>query len=147
MSLVLRPADGADAAQLANIYLFAREDALPDLPLPFSEREIRAWVENDLIANEEVWLARDTGVTQGFIAAAKGALTQLWVSPPFQRKGVGAALLAKIRATGGDTLETTIFKNSPSAAAFFEKEGFKRAGPVAAGFDGAPKELYRWRRK
>lgn len=147
MTLMLRPADAGDATHIANIYLFAREDALPDLPLPFSDREVRAWVQDDMLKTEDVWVASEAGVLKGFIAVKKREVTQLWVSPPFQRKGVGKTLLTKMQLVHGKSLDITVYKLSPSAGDFLVKEGFKRVGPRPPAFDGADRELYRWRRK
>lgn len=147
MSLVVRPADERDASTLANIYLLAREDALPDLPRSFNDREIHAWMRDEVLAKEDVRLATERGVVKGFAAVHDRTLTHLWVSPPFQRKGVGRTLLDKLRQVHDIKLDAVIYADSASAKAFLEKEGFKLLGAKPPAFDGGKRLLYRWRRK
>lgn len=145
MTLVLRPADHRDAAPLANIYLLAREDALPDLPRAFSDREIRDWIGGEVLQNEAVWAASDIGVIKGFAAVKDTHLTHLWVSPPFQRQGVGKALLTKAQGVSPKKLEAIVYQAAEGARAFFEAQGFRSVGAAPPSFDGAPRLIYRWK--
>lgn len=70
-------------------------------------------------------------------ASARARLEHLWVDPRYQRRGIGAALLAEAlrlaRQRGAATVEVDA---EPAAEAFYRRQGFERITALAAPIPG-----------
>ena len=79
-----------------------------------------------MLRTQEVWVATNDGVVAGFAAIDrdKQLLSQLYVSPQHQGRGVGSQLLnvAKGQLQAGFSLRT--FQRNTNARRFYEQHGF-----------------------
>jgi putative acetyltransferase len=107
--------------------------------------DAKAYFRQRVLAECEVWVAVDADTLLGLLALQAPWIRQFSVFPGFQRRGVGAALLAKAQERSPDRLRLFTFQRNRAARAFYEKHGFVAA---ALGVSPAP-ELepdveYRW---
>ena len=123
MTIVIRPYEAADWAEICRIHDAARLDELRGAGLLEAYLDLEATFENEGLFDDEVWVAEADGRVAGFIAGSSGEITWAYVDPALYRRGVGRALLQHMldRATGPVELEVLA---GNSARAFYEALGF-----------------------
>ena len=111
------------AADLADVFLDSFH-ATYEFPLAHTEDEVRGWVGDRLIPNNEVWVAVDGDRVVAMMALAPGWLEQLYVAPDRLGEGLGRRLmeLAKARQPAG--LQLWTFQVNARARRFYESHGF-----------------------
>ncbi len=144
--MLIRQALAADAQSVADIYLAARETALPSVKWAHDGPQVRSWITETLIPAVGVHVAVLGDALLGFIAIQNDWVAQLYIHPDHWRRGAGTALMdfAKSMHPGG--LRLWCFQYNKPAQAFYESHGF-----VAVDFtDGhgneehEPDILYAW---
>lgn len=143
----LRLAGPDDADAIADVYS-ASFTATYDFPLAHSDEQIRRWVAEILIPNEEVWVAAiAAGAVVAFMVLGSDMLDQLYVEPEWTGRGIGSRLvaLAKVRRSGGLDLYT--FQVNTGARRFYERHGFVEVarGDGSGNEEGQPDIRYAWR--
>ena len=122
---MIRRATHGDAEVIADVFLSARADALPEVPLVHSESETRDYLLR-LVTNpaNEVWVAERGGGVVGFLSLREDWVDHLYLRPGWYRQDIGTALLnvAKIGRPGG--LRLYCFQCNRRARAFYEAQGF-----------------------
>src|SRR5271165_5190539 len=78
-----------------------------------------------VLAECEVWVAVDSTKLLGLTALQIPWVRQLAVFAPFQRRGVGSALLGKALERSPSQLRLFTFQRNEPARAFYEKRGFE----------------------
>jgi GNAT superfamily N-acetyltransferase len=137
----------ADAAEIADVYLAARNDALPFLRRVHTDVQVRAWIADTLLLRCRVWVARNEQRIVGFLALDNEELEQLYVLPGRYRRGVGSTLLDVAKAASAGRLCLFTFQKNERARAFYESQGFR----VVDENDGSrneerePDMRYEWR--
>ncbi len=123
MTIVIRPYEAADWAEICRIHDAARLDELRGAGLLEAYLDLEATFENEGLFDDEVWVAEADGRVAGFIAGSSGEITWAYVDPALYRRGVGRALVQHMldRATGPVELEVLA---GNSARAFYEALGF-----------------------
>jgi GNAT superfamily N-acetyltransferase len=144
--ITIRPATGADAATVADVYL-ASFHATYDFPLAHTDDEVRGWI-GDVIGSGGTWVALDPlGAIVGMMAIEPGVLDQLYVRPDRLGEGIGRRMLdvAQDRSPDGLTLHT--FQVNARARRFYERNGFVADwfGDGSANEEGQPDVRYVWR--
>jgi GNAT superfamily N-acetyltransferase len=135
-----RPGDAAEAAALlrASITQLCRADHADDA------RTLEQWLANKTPENFLSWLAdkdqfcvvaeSDRLVGVGLLHSS-GEIRLCYLLPGVQGQGIGKAMLsaleAKARALG---LRTLTLESTADARAFYEKQGYRRAGKPLRGF-------------
>ena len=147
MAVVVRPTTAADAAQVADIDLAARAEALPTVRWAHTPDEMRGWIATVLLPGGDVWVADEAGVVVGYLAMAGDLVAQLYVRPGHWRRGIGATLMRHAKQLRPDGLRLWCFQVNARARAFYAAQGF-----VAVEFtDGSRNEerepdiLFAWR--
>jgi hypothetical protein len=92
-----------------------------------------------------VWIAELRGTPVGFAAVAGERLEHLYVSPEAQGKGVGAALLTRVKRQRS-CLGLHVFQQNTDAIRFYERPGFVPVefGDGSANEENLPDAHYRW---
>ena len=93
-----------------------------------------------------IWIAVEDASVLGFVALDGSYVDRLYVRPGAQRRGVGAALLARAIEASPAGIELHTHVENTKARAFYEKMGFVA---TRFGISPAPERLpdveYQWR--
>ena len=116
---------------------------LPDL---HDEPDIRNWIATTMAPTHEVWVAEQNGKVVGFAALHDDLLGLLYVEPPAQNRGIGAALLDHAKALRPDGLRLYVFQQNEGARRLYERHGFRvlELGDGSWNEENAPDALYGW---
>jgi len=111
------------AAELAALFMAARAEAMPWLPVCHGLEATTRFLA-DLVAQLTAWLAHDgTGRVAGFILADDDWIHHLYVAPGRQGKGIGRRLLRQVLADGRPR-QLWCFADNLRARRFYEAAGF-----------------------
>ncbi|HEU0115372.1 MAG TPA: GNAT family N-acetyltransferase [Thermomicrobiales bacterium] len=144
--IVLREARAADAVALANLFLLARRTAMPWLAVVHGDADTHAWMAARVVPSGELVVADVDGRVAGFAAVGGGWLHDLYVHPDWQRRGVGAALLAEAKRRSPAGLQCWVFQRNARARRFYEARGFRLVEETngEANEEREPDARYRW---
>jgi len=142
----LRRARHDESGQLAEVWLRSRTASVPAIPpLVHSDEEVRAWFEQVVLPDQEVWVAQAGGEIVALLALNEDWIDQLYVDPSWTGKGIGSRLLglAKQRRPAGLRLWT--FQANAGARRFYESHGFVPTETTAGdNEEAAPDVRYDW---
>ncbi len=133
----LRPARDDDAAEIARIWLVSWHDGhdghVPDELA--AQRTPEAFPARAREAIPAAWVAERDGRLLGFVTAVGDEVKQLFVDRPARGTGVASELLRKgaelVAAAGHDVAWLAVVTGNARARAFYEREGWRDAGPLA----------------
>ena len=102
--------------------------------------------DDPLEACDQRWLAIVDGEVAGFIELIGAHVSNLFVDPGFQGRGVGSRLMAAAEAAVEGDLTLSVFTVNPGARRLYERLGFvvEGTGPVA--FAGGQRDVWRMRK-
>ena len=147
----LRRAAAEDADVVAEISTTSRHAAMPTIAWAHTADEVRWWVANVLLPQEEVWVAEAGGAVLGFMALHRSDegdwISQLYLRPGNWRRGIGSAFVAHAKALRPGGLRLYCFQVNARGRAFYEHHGFVVAG-MGDGSENEEREpdiLYIWR--
>lgn len=142
----VRRAALADADAVAAVFTrsFRTLDFLPRL---HTAEEDRGFIRDVVLAEREVWVADDGGRVAGFAALARDVLTHLYVDPDAQGRGVGSALLERVKGERPAGFELWVFQRNDRARRFYERHGCRlvRLTDGSGNEERTPDALYEWR--
>jgi GNAT superfamily N-acetyltransferase len=143
---LIRPAEARDADAIAAVHRTSMREALPYLPDLHTEDEDRAWVANVVLPHQEVWVAEAGGRVVGVAAIDGDMLSQLYILPGEQGRGIGSALLTKTMARRPAGMRLYAFQRNMHAREFYERRGFVAVafGDGSGNEEGEPDVLYQW---
>jgi GNAT superfamily N-acetyltransferase len=146
MGFLVRPGEARDAAEIAEVHLAARREAMPWLPVVHSDEETSAWVREAVLSRREVWVAEAAGRVVGVASLEGESLEQLYILPGLQGMGIGSALLAKVKEQRPNGFSFYVFQRNARARAFYERRGCVAVtfGNGSENEEGEPDVLYRW---
>jgi putative acetyltransferase len=145
--IVLRRARGEESDAVAALFRLSLRTAMQFLADRHTAEEDRAFFRDRVFGTCEVWVAERNGELAGMCAFREGWLDHLYVHPDYQRTGIGAALLRKVK-DANDRLQLWAFQRNENARGFYEAQGF-RLVLMTDGRDneeGEPDALYAWER-
>jgi GNAT superfamily N-acetyltransferase len=145
LNVTLRPAGSEDAADISEVFLVTRREALPDLPKPHTDDEVRTWIRDVVLPTTAVWVAQSDGVIVGFFSLDGHILDHLYVHPDYQRAQIGTALLDQARSLSPRHLQLYTFAKNEGARRFYELRGFHAIAFGADNEENQPDVLYEWR--
>jgi len=143
----VRPGVAEDAPALAALFLAARREAMPWLPVPHDAAATRRWMAAVVLVETSVLVAPgQDGAPAGFAAWQAGWLDHLYVAPAAQGRGLGTALLRAAQAANPEGLRLHVFRRNAGARRFYHRHGFRlvtlRDGRENE--EGEPDALYAW---
>lgn len=145
-TIALRPAQPLDAGAMGGILSdFAR--ATSWLPRVHTAAEDIAHADA-MIARGWVTVAEEAGQIAGFAACEAGALNALYVARPVRGRGVGSALLDRLKARH-KRLKCWTFQANGPAIAFYRQHGFAEVarGDGRGTDEGLPELHLQWQRE
>ena len=124
--IVVRPAEAADAAAVAQVHITSREVAMPWLPpRTRTVAEVERWVREVVLVESDVWVAVDGGgAVLGYAAVEGEWLEHLYLLPQVRRRGIGSLLLARAKEHRPDRLDLHVFQRNTDAREFYARHGF-----------------------
>ena len=125
MEVALRPAGSADAAEIAEIFLEAHADAMPYLPRLHTDDDVRGWIRDVVLPGDEVVVAEVDGRLAGFAALDEHLLDHIYVHPELQGRGIGDALLARVKELRPGGFRLWVFQRNTGARRFYERCGLR----------------------
>lgn len=135
---VIRPADAADADEIADVHLVARRTAVAAGAMPpgiHADEDVRAWLRTRL-AVDEVWVAEVEGRVAAYARFTATWLDDLYVLPEHQGSGLGTALLDLVKSLRPDGFGLWVFESNLPARRFYSRHGLE----VAERTDGSGNE-------
>jgi GNAT superfamily N-acetyltransferase len=149
--MMLRPATGADASQVATIWHDGWRDGhlghVPDALLAARTTESFATRATERIGDTTV--AEIDGAVAGFVMVVDDEVEQVYVAAGHRGSGVAGALLAEaerqVRAGGHDRAWLAVVAGNARARRFYERSGWTDDGPldyIAAGGITVPSHQY-----
>jgi GNAT superfamily N-acetyltransferase len=147
MEVALRPAGSADAAEIAEIFLEAHADAMPYLPRLHTDDEVRGWIRDVVLPGDEVVVAEVDGRLAGFAALDEDLLDHIYVHPELKGRGIGDALLARVKELRPGGFRLWVFQRNTGARRFYERRGLRLVELTdgAGNDEREPDALYEWR--
>lgn len=121
--LTLRRVTGADAVQVAEIFLMSRHRAMPWLAQPHTDDETRSWFRDVLVPRGTVVVAESERDVVGFAEPSDGWLHALYVAPSAQGSGVGSALFEHSMTSLPGGFDLWVFQRNIRALAFYARFG------------------------
>ena len=143
----IRPAEVGDVDAIAAVHRVSTREAMPYLPDLHTPEEDRAWVAETVLPRQKVWVAEADGRVVGVASLDNDdMLTQLYILPGYQGRGIGGALLARAKAARPAGLGLYAFQRNARARGFYERRGFVAVacGDGSGNEEGEPDVLYRW---
>ena len=99
-------------------------------------------VEDDYLPAAELWVAADVdGRPLGFMGLTGSNIDALFVDPELHGQGIGRVLVNHARSVAGPSLTVDVNEQNESAAAFYERLGFRRTGRSEVDDRGRPYPL------
>jgi GNAT superfamily N-acetyltransferase len=142
----VRLAGAADAEAVGEVFV-ASFSGLRYLPPIHTDEEKRRWINEEVLPEQEVWVAEQEGRVVGFAAIKDDTLELLYVHPDAQSSGVGTALLARAKMQRPAGFQLWVFQQNPGARRFYERHGCRlvRLTDGAGNEEREPDALYEWR--
>lgn len=143
--MIIRRATGDDGPAIVRIFLDARAEATPWLPVLHTEEEDVAFFGGH-VDEGDVRVVELDGRIIAFAVIEEGVLRHIYVTPDAQRRGIGTALLEEtMRAQpSGFTLWT--HQGNERARSFYEKHGLHAiAFTDGENEERMPDVQYEWR--
>ena len=110
-----------------------------------SLEDARQFFRDALLPECRVWVAERLHQPAGLLAMCGSWIRQLAVFPPYQRQGVGTALLWNAHEYSPGQLRLYTFQRNNAARAFYERHGFSvTAFAVSPAPESEPDVEYRW---
>jgi GNAT superfamily N-acetyltransferase len=141
-----RRATPADAHEVATVYIASRRGAAAWLPTVGTDDEIRGFVVDKMVPEQETWVAEDGGRIVAVMVLGVDMVDQLYVAPGELRRGIGDAMLAHAKHLRPAGLRLWAFQRNAPARRFYEARGFI-AIQFTDGANNMEREadvLYRW---
>lgn len=124
----LRAATYRDASVAAELYLSAREAAVPAIPpLVHDGDEVRRWFRDVVVAQRETWLAEQDDRLVAIMVLDGQVVDQLYVHPERTGRGVGSELVRLAQSLRPDGLSLWTFQSNHAAQRFYVRHGFVAA--------------------
>jgi GNAT superfamily N-acetyltransferase len=133
------------------VYLAARKRFLPYAPLAHSDEEIRRWIAEVLIPQQEVSVAELDGRVVGMMALVRregmGWIDHLYLAPEAVGQGIGSVFVAQAKERLGAPVRLHTFQANQGARRFYERHGFRaiQFGDSSQNEERCPDVLYEWR--
>ncbi len=142
----VRRAGAEEASEIAEVLLCSRAASVPEIPPPVhTDDEVRAWFEEVVLPEREVWVVDDCGAVVAVLVLADEWIDQLYVEPGHTGRGIGGRLTAVAKRQRPSALRLWTFEANVRARRFYERQGFVPTGSTAGdNEEGAPDVRYEW---
>ena len=145
MTIHLRLYHPDDFEAAVRLWYDAWHHTFPNFP-SWTYAEWRERFHAKVCAGDSIWIAERASQVVGFLVLHEvdGYLDQIFVSPAFQRQGIGTLLLNHAKTLSPAGLSLVTLQSNRRARLFYERHGFE---PGQVGINpnhGQPNIVYRW---
>lgn len=142
----IRRATIDDAEHVAEIFLDATKAAMPYLPEIHTADEVRTWIRDVVLVDQEVHVATQGGSPVAFLSLTETEIEHLYVRPQYWRRGFGSRLLEYAKQRRPDGFHLWVFQKNERARAFYEARGLVlvRTTGGEGNEEGEPDAQYEW---
>jgi putative acetyltransferase len=137
----------ADRDALADLWVASWRAVMPTIDFPARRPWLLARLDTLEATGSQTICARDPdGRPLGFATfdPVTGWLDQIVVAPGVFGTGIGAALLARVKAQCPGGISLDVNQDNPRALRFYEREGFRRIGTGVNTLSGLGTVAMRW---
>ena len=129
MTLTIRCGDARDARAAADLWVRAREAAIPAIPPPVHDADdVRGYFASHVVGECELWVAEEEpGQLAGIMVLDGDWVDQLYVDPRRTGRGIGSGLLDAAKRERPDGLRLWTFASNTDAQRFYLRHGFVEA--------------------
>jgi GNAT superfamily N-acetyltransferase len=129
MTLTIRRGDARDARAAADLWVRAREAAIPAIPPPVHDADdVRGYFASHVVGECELWVAEEEpGQLAGIMVLDGDWVDQLYVDPRRTGRGIGSGLLDAAKRERPDGLRLWTFASNTDAQRFYLRHGFVEA--------------------
>ncbi len=142
----VRRARAEEGGEIAEVWLRSRMASVPEIPPPVhTGDEVRAWFEEVVLPEREVWVADEDGAVVAVLVLEDEWVDQLYVEPAHTGRGIGSGLMAVAKRQRPTALRLWTFEANVRARRFYERHGFVATGSTDGdNEEGAPDVRYEW---
>lgn len=144
---MIRPCKESDLDAVVRIWYEASVIAHAFVPADFWASK-KSDMKHIYLPAAENWVFEEEGEIKGFISLVGSRICALFVSPVFQGRGIGKALLGQAnklsREEGRGPLSLKVFKENRKARRFYEKCGFRPVAEEVEELTGCENLLMEW---
>ncbi|MGW6394041.1 GNAT family N-acetyltransferase [Streptomyces sp. NPDC055103] len=123
----IRRAVDSDAAAVADVWLRSYTAALPGVRRAHTDDEVRYWLREIVVPNQETWVATVDGSVVAMMVLDDEELDQLYVDPQWRGQGIGDRLVELAKQNRPTGLALWTFQVNAPAGRFYERHGFVEA--------------------
>jgi putative acetyltransferase len=141
---MIRRAGPDDAGAIGTLFRrsFSALTFLPTLHTPDEDRDFFGRA----VKEQEVWVFEEDERVLGFAALSATTLEHFYVDPGAQSRGIGSALLARVKEQRPEGFTLWVFQRNEGARRFYERHGCRvlRLTDGAGNEEKEPDALYAW---
>ena len=119
----IRPARLIESDRCAEIHIETRA-LMGYLPNKHTVADTIDWMRRTVFGNQQVLVAEVEGSVVGYASFEGNQLSNLYVLPAYQRRGIGSELLAEALREMPPGVELWVFKDNYDAIRFYQRHGF-----------------------
>ncbi|MFB7589939.1 GNAT family N-acetyltransferase [Streptomyces sp. NPDC056169] len=123
----IRRAADSDAAAVADVWLRSYTAALPSVRRAHTDDEVRYWLREIVVPNQETWVATVDGSVVAMMVLDDEELDQLYIDTPWRGQGIGDRLVEVAKRSRPTGLALWTFQVNAPAGRFYERHGFVEA--------------------
>lgn len=143
--MLVRLARTGEADSIADVFIPSFR-GLAFVPTIHTDDQIRAWICDEMVPRHEVWVAEIGGNVIGFAALSDDLLGHLYVHPDEQDRGVGTALIDRVKEQRPAGFRFWVFQKNEGARRFYERHGCRLVELTdgSGNEEREPDALYEW---
>lgn len=125
---MIREFETEDKEQALDAWEKAAREAYTFFDESFFKKERKTLSDANFDVTEK-WAYEADGKVVGFVAMIENEVGGIFVDPAYQGRGIGRALMDKVRETR-EFLELSVFEKNKIGRRFYDRYGFKHVGDV-----------------
>ena len=129
---------------VVNLWRQAHSQALDLAPIHSIESQTY-FLQHILPQDYDIQVVLDAGTVVAFMASNSSEISQLYVHPDYQGKGIGSLLMKVAKQQSDGYLSLRTFEKNLPARDFYQAHGFDFSAGNSDNEEGLPDLLYHWR--
>lgn len=114
-----------DADAISDVWLRSFAAALPTVRVTHSDAEVRRWIREVVIAQQETWIITVDDEVAGMMSIVDSDIDQLYLDPDRRGQGLGGLCISHAKSRRPGRLGLWTFQVNASAIQFYRRHGFQ----------------------